>query len=73
MCLAGEDAVRAWPMQRFTVTIEGAGWEDVDEVELPRLPNEGELIETKYGTCRITSAEPLEGGPYAGKIVCRAY
>jgi hypothetical protein len=61
-------------VQRFTVTIEGLNWEDVDEVELPRLPSEGELIETKYGTCRVTSAEPLEGtGPYAGKIVCRAY
>jgi hypothetical protein len=60
-------------MQRFTVTIEGPNWEDVAEIELPRLPGEGETIETKYGTCLVTSAKPLqEAGPYAGKIVCRA-
>jgi hypothetical protein len=60
-------------VQRFTVTIEGPNWEDVAEIELPRLPSEGETIETKYGTCLVTSAEPLEdAGPYAGKIVCRA-
>jgi hypothetical protein len=60
-------------MQRFTVTIEGRNWEDVAEVELPRLPREGETIETKYGTCLVTRAEPLQdSGPYAGKIVCRA-
>jgi hypothetical protein len=60
-------------MQRFTVTIEGPNWEDVDEVELPRLPAEGELIETKYGTCVVIRAELFaDPGQYAGKIVCRA-
>lgn len=59
-------------MQRFTVTIEGGTWEDVDELELPRLPSKGDLIETKYGTCLVTSADPAPNpGPYAGKIVCR--
>lgn len=60
------------PVERFTVTIEGPNWEDLDEVELPRLPGEGEPIETKYGTCLVTRAEPLpDSGVYAGKIVCR--
>ncbi|MFL5929847.1 MAG: hypothetical protein ACJ75P_01200 [Gaiellaceae bacterium] len=58
-------------MQRFDVTIEGSGWTDVQELELPRLPHEGELIETKYGTCRVTHSEslsPSEG--FDGRIVC---
>jgi hypothetical protein len=59
-------------VQRFTVTIEGPNWQDVDEIELPRLPGKGEPIETKYGTCLVTQADPLpDPGPYAGKIVCR--
>jgi hypothetical protein len=56
---------------RFTVTIEGAGWTDVQQLELPRRPREGELIETKYGTCRVTHSEATpDAGPVAGKIVC---
>jgi hypothetical protein len=58
-------------MQRFTVTIEGAGWTDVQVLELPRLPREGELIETKYGTCLVTHSESTPNPePFAGKIVC---
>jgi hypothetical protein len=58
-------------MQRFTVTIEGAGWTDVQVLELPRLPREGELIETKYGTCLVTHSESTPNQePFAGKIVC---
>jgi hypothetical protein len=44
-------------MHRFIVTIEGAGWTDFDEVELPAPPDEGEPIETKFGTCLVTEAE----------------
>jgi hypothetical protein len=56
---------------RFTVTIQGAGWTDVQQLELPRLPREGELIETKYGTCQVTHSEATpEADPVAGKIVC---
>jgi hypothetical protein len=56
---------------RFTVTIEGAGWTDVQQLELPRLPREDELIETKYGTCRVTYSEATpEAEPVAGRIVC---
>jgi hypothetical protein len=56
---------------RFTVTIEGAGWTDVQQLELPRLPREDELIETKYGTCRVTYSEATpDADPVAGRIVC---
>jgi hypothetical protein len=59
-------------VRRFTVTIEGSNWKDVQEVELPELPREGDTIETRYGTCIVTRAELLsDGGQYAGKIVCR--
>ena len=58
-------------MPRFTVTIEGQGWADVQVLELPRLPREGELIETKYGTCVVTHSESTANTePFAGKIVC---
>ena len=58
-------------MQRFTVTIEGAGWTDVQQLELPRLPRVGELIETKYGTCTVTHSESTaDGDPVDGKVVC---
>ena len=58
-------------MQRFLVTIEGAGWSDVQELELPRLPREEELIETKYGTCVVDRSESLpKTDGYDGKIVC---
>jgi hypothetical protein len=58
-------------MQRFRVTIEGEGWTDFQDLELHRLPAEGELIETKYGTCLVTHSESSskkEG--YDGKVVC---
>ncbi|MGH3041397.1 MAG: hypothetical protein ACRDNG_06625 [Gaiellaceae bacterium] len=59
-------------MERFIVTIEGPNWTDDDELELPRLPGEGELIETKLGTCTVTRSELVsDAGPYAGRIVCR--
>jgi hypothetical protein len=59
-------------MQRFLVTIQGGSWSDFQEVELPRLPGEGELIETKYGTCVVERSEAAEKSErYDGKIVCR--
>jgi hypothetical protein len=58
-------------IQRFIVTIEGAGWNDVEDVELLTAPSEGDPIETKYGTCLVTSAEPEPQSGYDGKISCR--
>jgi hypothetical protein len=57
---------------RFTVTIQGPNWEDVQEMELPEFPGEGAAIETRYGTCIVTRAEPLpDSKQYDGRIVCR--
>jgi hypothetical protein len=59
-------------VQSFIVTIEGSGWSDVQELELPRLPGEDELVETKYGTCIVVHTEALpKTDRYDGKIVCR--
>jgi hypothetical protein len=59
-------------MQRFLVTIEGPGWSDFQELELPTLPREDELIETKYGTCVVDRSESLpKTDRYDGKVVCR--
>jgi hypothetical protein len=59
-------------IERFLVTIEGSGWTDHEDVELPRLPDEGESIETKYGTLLIVQAEAAPDlGAYAGRIVVR--
>jgi hypothetical protein len=52
--------------------IEGSTWEDVQEVEMPRPPGEGETIETRYGTCIVTKVEKLQSAEkYDGRIVCR--
>ena len=59
-------------MQRFIITIEGHGWSDFDEIELPQLPSEGEPIDTKFGTLPVERAEQTpEGDKYDGKILCR--
>jgi hypothetical protein len=59
-------------MERFLVTIEGPGWTDVEDVELPGLPDAGESLETKYGTLLIAKAEEAPDlAAYSGRIVCR--
>jgi hypothetical protein len=59
-------------VKKFTITIEAQHWEDVQEIELPELPGEGDAIETKYGTCMVTRAESLpDRTNYDGRIVCR--
>ncbi len=58
-------------LQRFIITIEGPGWTEFDEVELPRPPDEGEPIETKVGTCLVTHTELPSAEQHDGKIVCR--
>ena len=59
-------------MQRFIVTIEGPGWQDIQDLELPRAPAEGDAIETRYGTCLVTKVdEAAEMDKYSGKIFCR--
>jgi len=59
-------------LKRFLVTVEGPNLEDVSEAELLELPEEGETIETRFGTCIITCAElSPDSLKYSGKIVCR--
>jgi hypothetical protein len=58
-------------VQRFAATIEGTDWEDVQDVELSEAPHEGDTIETKYGTCVVTSIEAVSDSEHAGRIVCR--
>jgi hypothetical protein len=58
-------------MRRFLVTIEGSNWSDFQDIELPDAPHEGDAIETRYGTCIVTSVElQADGGERAGTIVC---
>jgi len=56
---------------RFIVSVEGPGWQTHENIELPRLPEVGDSIETQYGTLLVAEAEATPGGQYAGKIVCR--
>jgi hypothetical protein len=59
-------------VQQFIVTIEGHGFNDVEEVELLELPADGDPLETKYGTAIVTSTESTTGdGRFDGKIACR--
>jgi hypothetical protein len=59
-------------VQRFSVTVQGPGWEDLQDMELPRAPAEGDSIETRYGTCLVTKVDPEpDGENYSAKITCR--
>jgi hypothetical protein len=59
-------------VQRYSVTIQGPGWEDLQDVEMPRAPAEGDAIETRYGTCIVTKVDPEPNADsYSGKITCR--
>jgi hypothetical protein len=59
-------------LKRFILTVEGPNLEDLEEIELPSLPQEGEPIETRFGTCVIVRTEALpDGSPHDGRIVCR--
>jgi hypothetical protein len=59
-------------VKRFIISVEAPGWTTIEAVELPRLPQIGEPIETQYGTLLVAETEATpKGGEYAGKIVCR--
>jgi hypothetical protein len=58
-------------MRRFLIAIEASNWNDVQDVELPDAPKEGDSIETRYGTCIVTRVELETDGDRAGKIFCR--
>jgi hypothetical protein len=58
-------------VDRIIVTIDGPNFQDFEETEVVRLPEEGELISTKYGNCVVTAVEPLPASDFLGKVVCR--
>jgi len=58
-------------VERVIVTIQGPGFQDFEELELPRLPEEGELISTKYDKCVVTSVELTPDSDFLGTVVCR--
>jgi hypothetical protein len=63
---------RIGKVQRYIITIQAATFEDLDNVELPALPQPGDPIETKIGRCIVTSTESMPAGSeYAGRIICR--
>jgi len=58
-------------VKHFEVVIAGSNWEDRQTVELFEAPEENDTIETRYGTCIVTSVEQSERGDRAGLIYCR--
>lgn len=61
------------PVHRFIVTLEGLPLEELEEIELPHAPAEGDPIETNYGTYVVVKTEDAgEGSQFSGRIVCRA-
>lgn len=59
-------------MARFILTVEGSNFQELDEIELPRPPADGDPIETNVGTCLVLRTEPLDdSSQYSGRIVCR--
>jgi hypothetical protein len=59
-------------MDQIIVTIDGPNFQDFEETEVAGLPEVGETIETKYGTCVVTLVESLPASDrFAGKVVCR--
>jgi hypothetical protein len=59
-------------MQRYILEVEGPNLEDMQEIELLRLPEAGDPIETRFGTCVVTRTEVMPAdASYDGKIVCR--
>jgi hypothetical protein len=59
-------------LRSYIITIQGPGFEDVDEAERPAPPQPGEPIETNLGTCIVIRTEPTPtDSGYAGRIICR--
>jgi hypothetical protein len=74
----GDDRAGSFPenartyVDQIMITIDGPNFQDFQEAEVLRLPEEGEPIETKYGTCVVTSVEALPASEhFAGKVTCR--
>ena len=68
---AAEDRDGPTVVERIIVTIHGPGFQDFEEMEVLRLPDEGELISTKYDSCIVTSVELTPDIDFLGKVDCR--
>jgi len=73
MMLSSRSAPRmATTLHRYVVAVEGLALEEIEEIELPRLPVAGDTVSTNYGMCIVTRTEPVaEGSEFEGRIVCR--
>jgi hypothetical protein len=61
-------------LERFILEVEGPNLNDVQEIELPRPPAEGDLIETRFGTLAVSRYEAMpDESLYMGKVVCRLH
>jgi hypothetical protein len=59
-------------LKQFILTVEGPNLEDLEEIELPGPPQEGDPIETRFGTCVVVRTESVaDGSGHDGKIICR--
>ena len=59
-------------MDRIIITIDGPNFQDREEAEVMGLPEEGEMINTKYGPCVVTGVELLpDSDKFLGKVACR--
>jgi hypothetical protein len=67
-----ETTPTAADVNHIIITVEGPNFQDLEEAEVQHLPEEGEAIETKYGTCIVTRVEADPAGEhYDGKVFCR--
>jgi hypothetical protein len=59
-------------LKQFILMVEGPNLEDFEEIELPSAPQEGDPIETRFGTCVVVRTETVpDGTGHDGRIVCR--
>jgi hypothetical protein len=59
-------------MKHYLVTVEGPNFKDLQEMELPRLPAEGEPLETRYGTGIVADSQATpDDEHFDGKVTCR--
>ena len=59
-------------MKHYIVTVEGPNFAEVEEMELLRLPAEGEPLETKCGTGIVADSQEMpENEHFDGKVTCR--
>ena len=58
-------------MKKFTVTIEGVNWKDIQELELFDLPKEGDLVTKgqRFGTIESVKSVSDLYAPVSGRVI----